>query len=127
MGRKNWALVNQTTNKVGLNDKRVKINKCKLKKIVLGKVRGDCSYILFLSLITSLVPNCYSLFLSISRSPSLLASFLFYTLFSLHLCPPRACQMAGVDTCLISPFHKSLCSSCNYCSSITSTLMRPKS
>ena len=60
VGWKNWALVNQTTNKVSLNNKRVKINKCKLKKIVLGKVQGDCSYILFLNLITSLVPDCYS-------------------------------------------------------------------
>ena len=60
MGWKNWGLANQTTNKVGLNDKRMKINKCKLKKIVLDKVWGDCSYILLLDLITSLVPDCYS-------------------------------------------------------------------
>ena len=54
------------------------------------------------------------------QSPSLLASLLFYTLISLHF--PRACQMASVDTCPISPFHKSLCNSCkadNYCSNIT--------
>ena len=74
MGWKNWALVNQTKNEVGLNDKRVKISKCKLKKIVLGQVRGDCSYILFLSLITSLAFSCYSVFLFLSRS-----------LLSLHL------------------------------------------
>ena len=79
--RKNWALVNQTTNKVGLNDKIVKINKCKLNKIVIGKVRGDCSYILLLNLITSLVPDCYSvsLFISIPFSHFL---FLFFILSS---------------------------------------------
>ena len=38
---KNWALVNQTTNKVKLDDKRMKMNKFELKKIVLGTVRED--------------------------------------------------------------------------------------
>ena len=37
----NQDLVNQTTSKVDLNDKRMKIDKFKLKKIVLGTVRGD--------------------------------------------------------------------------------------
>jgi len=37
----NWVLVNQITNKVDLDDKRMKIDKFKLKKIVLGTVRGD--------------------------------------------------------------------------------------
>ena len=36
---KNWVLVNQTTNKVKLDDKRMKMNKFELKKIVLGTVR----------------------------------------------------------------------------------------
>ena len=82
VGWKNWVLVNQSTNKVGLNDKREKINKCKLKKIVLGNVQGDCSYILILNLITSLVPNCYSIFLfdfSIPLSPCIFS--LLYSLF----------------------------------------------
>ena len=35
---KNWALVNQTTNKIKLDDKRMKMNKFELKKIVLGTV-----------------------------------------------------------------------------------------
>ena len=34
----NWALVNQTTSKVNLDDKRAKIDKFKLKKIFLGTV-----------------------------------------------------------------------------------------
>ena len=79
VGWKNWVLVNQSTNKVGLNDKIVKINKCKLKKIVIGKVRGDCSYILLLNLITSLVPDCYSVSLFISIPFS---HFLFLFLYS---------------------------------------------
>ena len=33
--------MNQTTNKVYLDDKRMKIDKFKLKKIVIGIVRGD--------------------------------------------------------------------------------------
>ena len=37
----NQDLVNQTTSKVDLNDKRMKIDKFKLKKIVLDTVRGD--------------------------------------------------------------------------------------
>ena len=36
---KNWVLVNQTTNKVKLDDKRMKMNKFELKKIVLDTVR----------------------------------------------------------------------------------------
>ena len=37
-GLENWALVNQTTSKVGLDDKGMKIDKFKLKKDVLGTV-----------------------------------------------------------------------------------------
>ena len=38
---KNWALMNQTATKMDLDDKRMKIDKFKLKKIVIGIVRGD--------------------------------------------------------------------------------------
>ena len=34
----NWILMNKITTKVDSNDKRMKINKFKLKKIVLGTV-----------------------------------------------------------------------------------------
>ena len=37
----NWVLVNQTTNKVDLDDERMEIDKFKLKKIILVTVRGD--------------------------------------------------------------------------------------
>ena len=37
----NWVLVNQTTSKVDFDDKRMKIDKFKLKKIILGTVQGD--------------------------------------------------------------------------------------
>ena len=40
-GSENWALVNQTTSKVDLDDKKMKIDKFKLKKIIIGTVRGD--------------------------------------------------------------------------------------
>ena len=38
---KNWVLVNHTISKVDLDDKRMKIDKFKLKKIVLGTVQWD--------------------------------------------------------------------------------------
>ena len=37
----NWVLVNQTTSKVDFDDKRMKIDKFKLKKIVIDTVRGN--------------------------------------------------------------------------------------
>ena len=40
-GLENWVLVNQTTTKVDLDDKRIKIDKFKLKKIVLSTIRRD--------------------------------------------------------------------------------------
>ena len=40
-GLKNWVLVNQTTSKVDFDDKRMKVDKFKLKKIVLGTIRRD--------------------------------------------------------------------------------------
>ena len=40
-GLENWVLVNQKTSKVGLDDKRMKIDKFKLKKVLLNTVRGE--------------------------------------------------------------------------------------
>ena len=40
-GLKNWTLVNQTTSKANFDDKRMKVDKFKLKKIVLGTIQGD--------------------------------------------------------------------------------------
>ena len=40
-GLENWALMNQIITKVDSDDKRMKMNKFELKKIVLGTVRGD--------------------------------------------------------------------------------------
>ena len=80
------------------------------------------SCIFHTSLITDLILDCYNVSLVIFSIPSLFASFIFYTLLCFHLCPPRACQMAGIDAYPISHFHKSLYSSCkadNYCSDIT--------
>ena len=66
------------------------------------------SYILHISLITNLVPDCYGISLLIFQSLSLITSFSFYTIFPFHLYPPCASRMVGVDTCLISTFLKSL-------------------
>ena len=40
-GLKNWVLVNQTTSKVDFDYKRMKVDKFKLKKIVLGTIRRN--------------------------------------------------------------------------------------
>ena len=40
-GLENWAKMSWTTNKVGSNDKKMKIDKFKLKKIVLDTIRRD--------------------------------------------------------------------------------------
>ena len=40
----NWALMNQITTKVDSDDKRMKINKFELKKIVFGIVRGKTAF-----------------------------------------------------------------------------------
>ena len=40
-GLKNWALMSQTTSKVDLDDKKMKIDWFNLKKIILNIIRGD--------------------------------------------------------------------------------------
>ena len=40
-GLENWTLVNQTTSKANFDDKRMKVDKFKLKEIVLGTIQGD--------------------------------------------------------------------------------------
>ena len=37
----NWVLMSQIITKLDLDDKRMKIDKFKLKKIVFGTIRGD--------------------------------------------------------------------------------------
>ena len=37
----NWALMSQTTSKVDLDDKKMKIDWSNLKRIVLSSIRGD--------------------------------------------------------------------------------------
>ena len=86
-------------------------------------------YVFPTGLITMLVLDYYSIFVLISRSPSLIASFLFYTLFCFHLHPSRAKQMVGFDTYPITTFLKSLGSSYkdeSHYLGITFILMRPE-
>ena len=40
-GLENWGLVNRTTSKMDFDDKKMKVDKFKLKKIIVGTVRGD--------------------------------------------------------------------------------------
>ena len=103
------------------NDNKVKVDWLYLMKIILGTVRGDQ----FLYIILE-IGYKYS---SYSYNVSLKASLLFYIIFPFHLYPPRVDQIVGVDPCSINTFLKSLGSSCkveNYCSGITSSLMRPE-
>ena len=125
--------MSQIITKLDSDDKRMKIDKFKLKNIVINTVWGD--QFLYTShkfdyKFGFWLLQCFSLDFSNPRSLSLIAFFLFYTTFLFHLHPPRTDQMVSVDTCPISIFLKSLCNSCkveNYCSGITSTLMRLES
>ena len=74
--------------------------------------------------------SCYSVFLLISRSPLFRVFFLFYTVFFL-LSPPSTCR-PGFWCWTLSYQHlleisRSSCTAENYCSGITSTLMRSDS
>ena len=101
-----------TTNKVDSDDKKMKIDWFKLKKIVLDTVRGV--QLLYISLkfdykYNSWLLQCFSLSFSIHL---LRVSFPFYTIFPFHLHLPRANQIVGVNLYPISTFLKSLGSSC---------------
>ena len=86
-GLKNWAKMSWITNKVGLNDKNRKIYWFKVKKIVLGTVRGD--QFLYISHkfdynFGSWLLQCFFLdfdpFLSVPLSPFILLSPFIFTL-----------------------------------------------
>ena len=112
------------------SDKKVNVDRWYLIKIVISTIRIDQFLYISLKVDYKYSSNCYSVSFSIIRSFSLKVSLLFYTIFPFHLYFPRADQIVGVDLCPISLFRKSLGSSCkveNYCSGITSSLMRPES
>ena len=129
--------MNQITTKVDSDDKRMKINKFKLKKNHHWHSSRRLVhiyiyiYIYLSSLITNTILDCYSVFLLISRSPTLRVFLPLYTIFSFHdLHLPHADQIVGVDLCPISTFLKSLSSNYkakSYCSGITSSSMRSES
>ena len=111
------------------NDNKVKIDWFDLKKIVLGIIQEISSSILFQKLIISTV---LITIVFLSQFSDLLLSgppFCFIFSSSIHLCPSHVDQIVGVDHYYISTFLKSLRSSCkteNYCSGITSSLIRPE-
>ena len=112
------------------NDNKVKIDWFYLKKIVTGIIQGDQFLYISLEFNYKSSSQYYSLLLSILRSLSLGSSFYFILSFFFHLYPPCVDQIVGVDSYPISTFLKSLGSSCkakNYYSSITFSLIRPKS
>ena len=99
----NWITV-----RMELKDNQAKVEKICLSKFAIGTVReGQFLYKLIVQVTnTILIATVLSLF--IFQSPSLIASFLSYTIFPFHLYSPRVGQMVGVDTCPISTFLKSL-------------------
>ena len=117
------------TVRMDLEDNKVKVDWIYLKKFVLAIVQGDQFLYILLEIGYKYSFDCYSISLSILQSLSLRISLLFYTISPFHLYPPRADQIAGVGSCPISTFLKSLGSSWkveNYYSCITSLLMQPK-
>ena len=84
--------MNQTNIKVDLDDKKMKLDRFMVKKIVLGTVRGD--QFLYLSFrfdykVSSRFQQCFSLCFLISP---LIALFPFIFPFSFSLFPPHAVQ-----------------------------------
>ena len=65
---------------VDLNDNKVKINWLYLMKIIIGIVRGDQFLYIILEVDYKYSFYCYSISLSILRSPALRVFFLFYTI-----------------------------------------------
>ena len=112
------------------SDKKVNVDQWYLIKIVISTIRINQFLYISLKVDYKYSFNCYNVSFSILRSFSLKVSLLFYTIFPFHLYSPRADQIVGVDPRPISLFLKSLGSSYkaeNYCSSITSSLMRSES
>ena len=106
------------------DDNKVKIDWFYLNKIVIDTIQEN--QFLYVSL--EFVATVF--FSSFSDPFPLGFSFYFILSSFLHLYPLRVDQIAGVDSCSISTFLKSLRSSCkveNYCLGITSSLMRPES
>ena len=100
----NWALINQTNVKVDPDDKRMKLDRFVVKKIVLGTVRGD--QFLYISFkfdykVSSRLLQCFSLDF---WSPILIAPpyYIFFPLFlsTLHM----QARLVDLNTCPISPF-----------------------
>ena len=78
--------MNQTNIKVDSDDKKMKLDKFVVKKIVFDIVRRDqFLYLFFFSLITKLILDFYSVFLSLFPIFSLIAllSFIYPSSFSL--------------------------------------------
>ena len=87
----NWVLINQTTSKVDLDDKKMKIDWFILNKIVLSTVRGDQFLYIFLKFdykFSSQLLQYFFFYFSIPSSQSI-SSILYY----LHLSfPPSTCR-----------------------------------
>ena len=113
-----------------LEDNQVKVDWIYLREFILDTIQGDQFLYISLEIGYRYSFDCYSVFLSNFRSPSLRVSPLFYTIFPVHLYPPHADQIVDIDPCSISTFMKSLGNSCkaeNYCSGIISSLMQSES
>ena len=70
-GLENWVLVNRANLRMGSDRKVMKRKGFVVKKSSLAESEEVCSYILLLSLVTNLVPECYSVSFFHTRSPFL--------------------------------------------------------
>ena len=109
---------------------KVKMDWFYLKKIIIITIRGDQFLYIIIEIDYKYSSYCYNISLSILRSPFSQGFLSILYFLPSFISPPCVNQIIGVDPCPINTFLKSLGSSCkaeNYCSNITSSLMRPES
>ena len=106
VGWKNWALINQTNTKVNSDDKKMKIDKFMLKKIVISKVRGDLFLYISFRFDYKINSYCYNVLLLVSRSLFCEGSLLLYSSFqsilALHLLTIQASTLMFVPSDTLS-------------------------
>ena len=103
---KNWALINQTNTKVDSDDKKMKIDRFMLKKIVIGKVREDLFLYISFRFDYKINSYYYNVLLLVSRSlfreGSLLLYSSFQSILALHLLTIQASTLMLVPSDTLS-------------------------
>ena len=118
-GLENLVLINQTNLRMDSD-----LERKKKKRVCVGVNRP------WQDPRKSVLIYCFSVQLQIASTPVPVFLFPLYTPLLSRSYFTRVYWRVGVDTCPICTFHQFPCSSCKaetYCSSITSTLIRPES